>query len=128
MARRAREEWAIRATAADLTAAAVVSTSRQCGGADGIRVDYNVSSISGAGAHNFVFTIEGYDIAARAWFTVLASAAATAAARGSLTVFPGAAATTNVSVNNTMPQQFRIRLSGTATAISATAAIGYIGE
>lgn len=112
------------------TAALVTLASASAGGnsADltnvnnrGLKVVVNVTSITGT-TPSLTVTIQGKDAASGAYYTLLASAAITAAGTTVLTVYPGQTASANVSANDVLPRTWRVlyAIAGTTPAVSAT--------
>lgn len=69
-----------------------------------------------------VVNIQGQDAASSAWYTILASAAISSTSFTNLTVYPGAAATTNVSSPQPLPKTWRVQtvLTGGSCAVTGT--------
>jgi hypothetical protein len=74
---------------------------------DGVRIVIDVTAIGPA--PSVTFNVEGHAPLSDKWFSLLASAAITGVGTTVLTVFPGAAVTTNVSANNLMGGHWRVR-------------------
>jgi hypothetical protein len=74
----------------------------------GVVVFINVSLI---GTGSITVTIQGKDPASGTYYTILASAAIVTSVFGTLTVYPGAAVTANVSANAVLPRQWRIAVT-----------------
>ena len=87
----------------------------------GVRVNINITALTGT-SPTLTVTIRGYDAASASYFTLLASTALNATGFTSLLVYPGAAASANVSANNVVPQKWDVSytLGGTTPAITAT--------
>lgn len=85
----------------------------------GIKVVVDISAV--AGGATLTVRIQGKDPVSGKYFTMLTSTALAAQATTVLTIFPGATAAANVTVNDRMPRTWRISYDiGTATTIAAT--------
>ena len=71
-------------------------------------------------------TIQGYNVATGNWYDLLTGAALTAVGVVVLKVFPGAPITANLSVNDFLPLQWRVRMVH-ADADSITYQVSYNG-
>ena len=93
----------------------------------GIIVGINVTVITTA---TLTVNIQGKDEMSGQYYTLLASAALAAVAFSTLTLYPGAVVTANVSANGMLPNTYRLQavLGGAATQANATigASIGII--
>lgn len=87
----------------------------------GIQVGINVTGITGT-SPTLQVTIEGIDPVSGTTFTVLQSASITADGYTVLTVYPGIAATANVSDNGVLPYLWKLAytIGGTTPAVTAT--------
>jgi hypothetical protein len=70
-------------------------------------------------------TIQGKDRASGTYYTILAGAAVTTNSFNTYSVFPGAAATANVSANDFLPEVWRI-ITTANNANAATYGIGAV--
>lgn len=86
----------------------------------------DVTAFAGGTAPTITFIIEGLDPTSAKYFPILTSAAIAAASTVVLRVGPGLPVTANVSVNDILPKQFRVRwtLGGTVAPTSVTFSIG----
>lgn len=85
----------------------------------GVKIVVDITSV--AGGATLTVRIQGKDPVSGKYFTMLTSTALGAAATTVLTIFPGATAAANVTVNDRMPRTWRISYDiGTATTIAAT--------
>jgi hypothetical protein len=83
----------------------------------GRAIRFHVDCTARAGSASTVFTFQGYDAVSGKYYTLLASAAVTTAAKTEYLVFPGATVTANVSANQPAPPSFRVTAThGTADA------------
>ncbi len=105
-------------TAAATSGASVIQNNLSC---KGIVVNVNVASVSGT-SPTLVVTIQGIDPASGATYTLLASAAITAAGLTTLTVYPGVPAAANTAASLPVPNQFKVSwtIGGTTPAFTAT--------
>lgn len=55
-----------------------------------------------------VFTIQGYDPVNDTWYDLLVSAAITGVSNTLLSLYPGLAATANVSISQVLPEKWRV--------------------
>jgi hypothetical protein len=80
----------------------------------------NVTAFAGGAAPTITFIIEGLDPTSNTYFPILTSAAIAAASTNVLRVGPGLPVTANVSVNDILPKQFRVRwiLAGAPTSVT----------
>lgn len=87
-----------------------------------IAIFVNVTAITGT-APTLTVTLQGKSPQG-VYYTMLASAALTATGLTVLRVYPGAAATANISANDILPETLRIStaIGGTAPAVTATIA------
>lgn len=87
----------------------------------GIILVVDVTSITGT-TPSVVVTVQGKDETSGKYYTLLASAALTAAGTTVLTVYPGVAAVANSSANLPLPRVWRViyTVAGTAPAVTAT--------
>lgn len=83
-------------------------------GRKNVRIDINVSAITGT---NVTFKVQGYDVAANAWFDLLTGAAQTGIARSVLQLGPNIATVANVGLNTSLPA--RMRLTPTNSSITS---------
>lgn len=65
-------------------------------------------NVSNAGTGSITLTIQGKDPTSGVYYTVLSGAAVTTNSFNKYQVFPGAATTANVSVNDLMPFKWRV--------------------
>lgn len=72
----------------------------------GVKVTIDVTAASAT--PSVVFTIQGKDPLSGQYYTVLASAAKTGISTTVLSVYPGIAASANVSANDVMPTTWRV--------------------
>lgn len=87
----------------------------------GLVVGVNITLATTASA---VVTIQGKDTASGQYYTILASAALATTGFTSLTAYPSAATTANVSISAVLPRTWRISVTVTGGAASMTATIG----
>ncbi len=90
----------------------------------GVQVMVNISATTASGAGTY--TLQGYDELSDSWFTVLASASKDATGFFTLTVYPGIAASSNVSANTVLPKRWRLAwdlTAGTGHTFSASATL-----
>jgi hypothetical protein len=87
----------------------------------GLKVFIDITVITGTGPTLTVF-VQVQDPASGKWVTLLTSAALNAVATTTLTIFPGATVTANVSANDHITRAFRIgyTVAGTTPAVTAT--------
>jgi len=84
---------------------------------NGIYVRINVSAVGVT--PSVVFTIQGYDPAAAAWFDLLASAAITGTGTTVLRVHPALTASANLIAKDLVPLRWRVNaVHGNATTIT----------
>lgn len=89
-------------------------------------VNYNgrgvqvVVDITVATAMTLTINIQGKDAISGKYYTILSSAAYATVSTNQLTVYPGAAVTANISVNQPMPRTWRIQAVVTGTSVTAT--------
>jgi hypothetical protein len=77
------------------------------------------------GTPSSTFAIQFFDTASGSWVTLLTSAAQTNdSTPATLTVYPGAPATANVSANAPVPRQWRVSATVGGTSPSVTATVG----
>lgn len=79
----------------------------------------NVSARTGG---SITPSIEGYDPASGAWYTILTGTAMSSVSQQVLQVGPNFAATANVSVNTILPTTWRVTL--TSSSANLTASVG----
>lgn len=79
-----------------------------------------VVDITAATAMTLTVNIQGKDAASGKYYTILASAAFAATGTNQLTVYPGAAVTANVSINQPLPRVWRVQAVVTGTSVTAT--------
>lgn len=110
-------------TAVVHSAAAVGATSADFRdeGARGLIVGINVATIIGT-TPTLTVTIQGKDPHSGTYYTVLASAAISAAGYTELIVCPGTTAAANVAVSRPIPRDWRISttIGGTTPAVTAS--------
>ena len=84
----------------------------------------DITAITGT-TPSATFLVEGKDPVSGKYYTILASAALTAAGTTVLRVFPGATAAANASVNDFIPKTFRVTctIAGTTPAVTATVGV-----
>lgn len=108
---------------ATLAAASANGTSSQLnsGQTKGVKVVVDITAITGT-SPTLTVTIQGYDKASNAYYTLLTSAALSATGMTELTVYPGVTATSNVSVSDHLPEYWRVSyaIGGTTPAVTAT--------
>ena len=87
----------------------------------GIQVGVNITALGGT-TPTATVTIQGKDAASGVYYTLLQSAALSAAGFTLLTVYPGVAAAANVAASQVLPATWRVlvALGGTAPTVSAT--------
>lgn len=118
------------------TAALVTLTSATAGGnsADqtnangrGLQLGINITAITGT-SPTLTVTVQGKDPASGQYYTLLQSAALTAAAFTLLTIYPGAPSTANVSTPQVLPRTWRVlyAIGGTTPSVSATVSASVI--
>jgi hypothetical protein len=73
-----------------------------------------------AGTGTIQVTIQGKDVVSGKYYTILQSAALAVGTTTVLTVYPGAPATANVSVNDLLPRTWRISAVIAANPVTAT--------
>jgi hypothetical protein len=87
-----------------------------------------IKSTAFSATPSVVFTIQGYDPAAAAWYTLLASAAVTGVVTIVMTVLPSVVAAANVAVSQGIPATWRvIAVAGDADSITYSVGYSYIG-
>lgn len=84
-------------------------------GAQGVRVDVDITAFTGTG---IIFTIESWDPAKAAWVPELASVSLAAAGRTILHVHPEMVAAANVIAQRVCPKTLRVTPSGTITSVT----------
>jgi hypothetical protein len=89
----------------------------------GVKVVIDITAIGGGAT--LTVTIKGKDPVSGKYFVILASAALAATATTVLTVFPGATAAGNLTVNDQLPRTWRVE-SAVGTANNITYTIGAI--
>lgn len=87
----------------------------------GLQLGINITAITGT-SPTLTVTVQGKDAASGVYYTLLTSAALSAVAFTQLTVYPGAAATANVSTPQPLPRTWRVlyAIAGTTPAVTAT--------
>lgn len=87
----------------------------------GVQVGVNITALTGT-APMLTITIQGKDAASGVYYNLLQSAAITATGFTLLTLYPGAAATANVSAPQVLPATWRViaAIAGTTPAVTAT--------
>lgn len=87
----------------------------------GVQVGVNITALTGT-APTLTITIQGKDAASGVYYNLLQSAAITATGFTLLTLYPGAAATANVSAPQVLPATWRViaAIAGTTPAVTAT--------
>lgn len=83
--------------------------------ARGIKVKINISAPPGGTTPGMIVTIQGVDVPSGKTWTLLASVSLNAQGFTVLTVYPGAAATANVSANDELPSNFNVNVAFTGT-------------
>jgi hypothetical protein len=78
----------------------------------GVRVHISPGTF-GSGATAIQCTIKGYDPTSNTWYTILQSADLADSTFAQLHVYPGIAASNNVTANDVLPRQWRVELSAT---------------
>lgn len=110
-------------TAVSHTAAAVGANSADYSDARaiGLIVGINITAITGT-TPTLTVTVQGKDPHSGTYYTVLASAALTAAGYTELVIYPGSTVAANVSVARPIPINWRISttIGGTTPAVTAT--------
>lgn len=103
------------------TAVSDVTTNTTNANARGVMVVIDITAITGT-TPTLTVVVQGFDPLSGKYFTLLASAALNAVATTLLTIYPGAAATANVSANLPLPKTWRISwtIAGTTPAVTAT--------
>lgn len=89
----------------------------------GVIVGIDVTAISGT-SPTLTVTVQGKDPASGVYYTLLASASITATGFTTLTVYPNAPATANVSTPLPLPYEWRVLYAITGTTPAVTATIG----
>lgn len=87
----------------------------------GVIAVVNISAITTATA---VVKIQGKDAASGQYYDLLTSTGLTATGATALTVYPGAAATANVSLPSPLPKTWRVSVTVTGGSASVTATVG----
>ena len=87
----------------------------------GLKLTINVTAATDT--PSVVFTVEGKDSVSGEYYTLLTSAAITATGKTVLTIYPGATAAANVTVNDVLPIDWRVRATH-ADADSITYSVG----
>lgn len=78
------------------------------------------------GVDTLTFEVQGKDKASGKWFTVLASAALSAAGTVQLEIGPGVAAAANAAADKLLPEVFRVvATNSSATGSSFTYSVGF---
>lgn len=92
----------------------------------GVKVAVDVTAITGT-SPTLVVTLQGKDPGSGKYFTLLASASITATGTTVMTVYPGVAASANVSVSDVVPRTWRAisTVGGTGPAVTFT--VGAVG-
>ncbi len=91
----------------------------------GVVVSINVTAITGT-SPTLVVTLQGKDPVSGTYYTLLASASITATGFSTLTVYPNAPATANVSEPLPLPWEWRVETAITGTTPAVTASIGAV--
>jgi len=94
----------------------------------GAKIVVDITAISGT-TPSLTVIVEGLDPVSGKYYTILQSAALTAIGTTVLPIFPGLAAVANVSVNDVLPNSWRVRydIEGTTPQVTATVAACLIG-
>lgn len=97
------------------------------GSGSGLLVFVDITAITGT-TPTLTVTIEGKDKVSGKYYTILASAALNATGTTVLRVFPGLTAAANLTVNDTLPPDFRVRttIGGTTPAVTATISLAVL--
>jgi len=82
----------------------------------GLKVYINITAATGT----LTVTIQGFDVASGLYYTILASTALASTGQTLLTVYPNATVTANVSINDVIPETFRISMAVAGGNITAT--------
>ncbi len=101
--------------------ATVSSPTQNLLGNRGIKVLADVTAISGT-SPTLVVHIQWYDTATAQWIDELLSVVISAVGLTVLTVAPGIASVANVSLDDIMPQEYRVEavIGGTSPSVTAT--------
>lgn len=89
----------------------------------GVQISINVTGITGT-TPTLTVVLQGKDPASGAYYTLLTSAAISAAGFTQLTLYPGLVAAANVAANSVLPRTWRISYTIGGTTPSVTATIG----
>lgn len=91
------------------------------GNASGVVIGINITAITGT-SPTLTVSVYGIDGASGQRYLLLASAAKTATGFSTLTLFPGAPTTANVSANAGLPAKWEVEavIGGTGPAVTAT--------
>ena len=86
----------------------------------GVQIGIDVTAITGT-SPTLTVTLEGVDATTGSTFTVLASAAISAAGYTTLTVYPGIAVSANATADTVLPYKWKIStaIGGTTPAVTA---------
>lgn len=106
-----------------LTAATANSADQTNPVGKGCKVVIDVTAFAGT---SITFTLQGKDPVSGKYFTIIASAAIVAISTVVLNVYPGLVAAANVTVNDTLPRDFRVTSSGTFNNTTFTVAVSII--
>lgn len=110
-------------TAASAAAASAVQTNAFY---KGVEIGIDVTAITGT-SPTLTVTLEGVDPVTGSTFTVLASAAISAAGYSTLTVYPGIAVTANETANTVLPYKWQLSAAIGGTTPAVTAKITAVG-
>lgn len=90
-------------------------------GGKGLHLVIDVTGITGT-TPTLTVTIEGKDATSGKYYTILSSAALTAAGTTVLRVYPGLVAAANLTANDVLPRVWRVSttIAGTTPAVTAT--------
>ena len=88
--------------------------------AKNITVDIDVTAFTGT---SITFTLQGYDTAKQGWYTLVATAAISAAGHSTLTVGPEVTIVANAAAQRVVPLRVRLVPSGTITSVTYSASI-----
>ena len=89
----------------------------------GLHLVVDITAISGT-SPTLTVTIEGKDMTSGKYYTILASAALNATGTTVLRVYPGLAASANVTANDALPACWRVKAVAGGTTPTITATIG----
>ena len=87
----------------------------------GVQLVIDITAITGT-TPSATFSVQGKDMASGKYYNLLTSVALTAVGTTVLTIYPGIAASANVSANTVIPRVFRVSytISGTTPVVTAT--------